>query len=1135
MGVVTDPSNAAVPDANVEILDEVKGVIQQTKTDREGVYRFYFLVPSRYALKVWRDGFREESRTVNVLLGPPVTVNVALAIAKGSTTVQVKGDAPLIQAENGDAAATMTERQISEVPNPGNDLTYIAQTAPGVIMNTDFQFGTNFSMLGMPGTSYHFTLDGIDISYVTDPLDLVLGQNQIQEATVVSHGYSGQFGNAAGGNITYVSKSGGNTFHGNAQYFWNGTPLNANQWILNAFGKPRTFDNANQWAGSLGGAIKKEKLFFFFDSEGLRLVLAPVTPVQLPSPQFETATLANIDTAVDAQGRLRFGPGSATDAFYRKIFNVYNAAPGASAALPGGFSVADPTGCTGFQGLGSGVPCAIHYLTAPRGFSSDTLTAGRIDWNVGKNDRVFLRLQYEIGSGAFAVDPISPLLDGYLNGQWWQGQVVETHAFGSSSASQFLAAVSYVPGSFKVRNVAQTLSLFPTNINFFAAGSTFNNLGGGQNGSVPGSRWYLTNFQLTEDVAKTKGKQKFGFGASFARNNSTNSPNANNQVGQLNPQTLDAFYQGGIDPASPTTDYTTLMQSFTAQGSLPVSYYYLALYGQDEWHMRTNFSLTVALRAEHYSNPICRNGCFARLAGPFESVNHDPAQPYNEAIQINQKHALEKTDTILWSPRVSFAWQPFGVSHGSVLRGGVGIFYDSLNSSVPSSFTANAPEYNSYTVVGDNLAPNETTSLFKNATASNQAFMNGFASGQTVAQLLATIPSFAPPAFNAAAQKMHSPQYHRWSLEWQQAFGADTSVNVGYFGHHGIHGLVQNPNANAFGFGSLPARPCATPPVAPCYDSRFSEVLEFNSNAVSNYHGMVVSLKHQLSRWTQGTLQANYTFGHAFDETSNGGLFTFGQGGSIFPQDANNLRDAYGPAEYDVRHSLNASYVWDVPLKEALRGHGPESLLRGWQISGTLFARTGLPYTLFDNTESANLRQNNYFGELYAVPAVPIPTAANCGAGAVIPAAPHPCFPPQFFVLTDGTTEPNSEAEFLQSGCETGFNTGKLPGPSGPCGGLPVSFAQGRNRFRGRSYFSTDLGIMKNTRIPRWENASLGIGVQFYNLLNHPNFGFPDNWSSDSTFGQIFYLEQPPTTVLGSGLAGDASPRMIQLKAQLRF
>jgi len=160
-GVVSDPSGAVVPGAIVEIHDNSKGAIQVAKTDREGVYRFFFLAPGRYTLTVVRNGFRKEIRPVTVPLGPPVTVNVAVEIAKENTTVKVTGEAPLIQAENGDVSTTIDQRQISEVPNPGNDLTYIAQTAPGVVMNTDIQGGANFSILGMPGPSYLFTMDGM--------------------------------------------------------------------------------------------------------------------------------------------------------------------------------------------------------------------------------------------------------------------------------------------------------------------------------------------------------------------------------------------------------------------------------------------------------------------------------------------------------------------------------------------------------------------------------------------------------------------------------------------------------------------------------------------------------------------------------------------------------------------------------------------------------------------------------------------------------------------------------------------------------------------------------------------------------------------------------------------------------------
>jgi hypothetical protein len=219
-----------------------------------------------------------------------------------------------------------------------------------------------------------------------------------------------------------------------------------------------------------------------------------------------------------------------------------------------------------------------------------------------------------------------------------------------------------------------------------------------------------------------------------------------------------------------------------------------------------------------------------------------------------------------------------------------------------------------------------------------------------------------------------------------------------------------------------------------------------------------------------------------------------------------------------------------VPVKAAFGGHGSDYLVKGWQVSGTVFARTGFPDTVFDFEESSGCAQNNYFGTLYAVPVGPLPPGSECGEGAAIPLALHPCLPPQ--VLANGN--PNPDALFIQEGCETGFNTGHL-GPSGSCSNGPVvSFAQGRNRFRYPHYFN-DLSIMKNTKIPGLENTVLGIGFQFFNFFNHPNFGSPDNYSSDPGFGQISYLEQPATSILGNGFGGDVAPRMIQLKAQLTF
>ena len=273
-------------------------------------------------------------------------------------------------------------------------------------------------------------------------LGMMLGQNEVEEASIVNNGYSAQFGGAAGSNINYITKSGGNAFHGNAAWYWNGRALNANDWIDNAEGNPRPFDIANQWAGSIGGPIVKDKLFFFFDTEGMHLVLPQPAYVTLPSAAFETATMANIDAI--------FGPMSASHKFYQQVFNLYNQTPGASKAMPGNF--VDPLGCNGWtnpndpndpMALGVGTPCAVHFFENLYHSASESVVSGRLDWNLRAKDRAFLLVQYDHGQRAAWIDPINSAFNSYIHVPWWQGQLNETHTISPTAANQFLLAGTY--------------------------------------------------------------------------------------------------------------------------------------------------------------------------------------------------------------------------------------------------------------------------------------------------------------------------------------------------------------------------------------------------------------------------------------------------------------------------------------------------------------------------------------------------------------------------------------------------------------------------------------------------------------------------------------------------------------------
>ena len=232
-GAVIDPTGALVPDANITLQDVARGATQSTTANKQGEYRFELLLPGTYSVTVKAKGFQSIVQRVEVTVGAVTTDNLKLSLGTETTTVEVSGEAPLMQTESGNVNATVLETQAANIPNPGNDLTYMAQIAPGSVANTAGGGLGNFSSYGISAVANLFTVNGMDDN---DPFlnvnnsgatNLTLGQNEIQEVGVVTNGYSGQYGGLAGANVNYITRSGTNRFHGRASWFWNGDALNA--------------------------------------------------------------------------------------------------------------------------------------------------------------------------------------------------------------------------------------------------------------------------------------------------------------------------------------------------------------------------------------------------------------------------------------------------------------------------------------------------------------------------------------------------------------------------------------------------------------------------------------------------------------------------------------------------------------------------------------------------------------------------------------------------------------------------------------------------------------------------------------------------------------------------------------------
>ena len=637
----------------------------------------------------------------------------------------------------------------------------------------------------------------------------------------------------------------------------------------------------------------------------------------------------------------------------------------------------------------------------------------------------------------------------------------------------------------------------------------FTTLGGLDNTWLQGRR--VSRFFINDNLAWSHGPHEFRFGTNTRIFRLNDYDFGEGTVPTVTYATLPQFIYGVASTATKTFPFTT---------NEPFNFLNLDLYAQDTWKITPTLTWTIGIRDTLNTNPLNPHDEVARLRGSFDSISHDVNQPLNAVIQTHLGNLFDSTPLAILQPRTALAWQ---FAPNSVLRTGFGLFSDIFPGSIADVIGMNPPYVRSFqggllgTAGGTTIALGVPGSAIDATIVANQVFGEGFAQGSlSCASPEANPATCLPPVAITAVPSghLHAPYFMQWSLGIEHQFGSTSSVRAQYVGTRAAN---QPYLTQVNGYQTVCQGCFATFPYLQATDPRLGAVTQFSTGANSHYNGLQLTATKRLGHGLQG--QINYTFSRCMDEVSNGGFLQFSAGAILSPLPGE-LRRNYGPCDYDVRHNLDAQYVYQLPLK--VKSHTLGYALNGWQVSGTVFWHGGLPFSVLSTPYSANGNGIVQGGG---------PQFANVVPG--VPVYEHNAIPS---VTQPGTIQWLNPDAFVST----------VDPSTGACyGGDSAQTCQfgnsGRNAFRGPNFLWSDFYVTKMFALT--ERLKLRIEGQFFNVFNHPNFGLPSNVfagipgkpSTQTGFGALSYTVSPPTGLLGVGLGGDSSPRMVALHARVEF
>lgn len=1028
-GTITDPNQAVVLNATINLKNQGTNETRSANTGADGEYTLFALPPGSYRLEVAAPGFATFAQDIVLKVNQELRMDASLAVeAVATDPYMIVAPPSELKKDSASLGTVIENRQIVGLPLDGRNFYDLSLLVPGAVPPAQGSAGSvrgdfAFSVNGAREDSNNFLLDGV---YNVDPkLNTFAVRppvDAIQEFETATSTYDAAFGRNPGAQINVVLKSGTNDFHGSLYEFHRNAALDARNFFAPATeSKPKYI--RNQFGFSIGGPIRNDRTFFFADYEGTRAREGITRVTNVPTLQERNGDFSQSLLGVprNPQTGQPF-PGGVLPSFF---LHPVGKALAALYPLPN-----------------RSVPFA-NFVSSPTQRDDNDHFDARVDHVL--NARMTLVGRYSFGDRRFFEPFAGPTLSavpGYGNEVPRRSQnalVGFTYLFSPTFINDLRFGFNRVSSAVNQENqgtsVSRSIGLPELSPNPRDFGLSFITVPGfsplGHEGNNP-QNTATNSYQLVDTATYVQGHHLLKFGADFR----TVQQNGFRDVQSRGMIQFSPFAFTGVALADLLLGFPVVTGGArvdNAQHLRARSYHFFV---NDSYRLRPNLTLSAGLRYEYNSAPV---DAFNR-ANLYDAATRS-LLPVGTGGMPRGGYESDKNN---FAPRVGLAWT-IGDSGKTVLRAGYGIYYDTSPLAPGEALYFNKPYFD--------------FNLFFPLPGLPLSLSDPFP---------AFFPFALPDSAQAIQRNLRTPYMQHWNVNVQQQLGRSRVFEVAYVGSKGTKLLtardINQPQPSVL----PPGLPFVPRPVA-----QFDEINLIESRANSNYHSLQARLQQRLSNGL--ALLGSYTWSKSIDDASN---FFPSAGDPNYPQNSYDFRAERGRSNFDLRHRLSVSYLYDLPFGKGRKylsdGGGWSTVLTGWQTAGIVIAQTGRPFTV------ALIREFDNSGTGFS--------ALGFGAND----RPNVIGNPR---LDEGTPE-------------RWFNTAAFGFPA------PGTFGNaGRNIVDGPGYQTVNASLIKNTALT--ENIDLQLRGEVFNLFNHPNFNLPDNFLGSPTFGQITSARDPRHIQLG--------------------